>query len=98
MGKKRHKKGTKVAAAGTGPVLRWMVCGDGDIHVFGPCPRCFNSNGGWLLGTSGVVAAGITRARCADCGETVDYFVDPEAQQMWKAQAIPEPSKVTCAL
>jgi hypothetical protein len=95
MGSK-HKK-TKVARVETGPILHWMACEHGDVHVFGPCPRCFYTKGGWLLGTSGTVSEGITRAKCADCGESIDYFVDPTTHQMWQAQAIREPVKATCA-
>ncbi len=39
MGKKNKK--TKVEKTATGPTLRWLVCEDGDVHIFGPCPRCF---------------------------------------------------------
>ncbi len=95
MGKKNKK--SKFAAVETGPILRWMVCQDGDVHVVGPCPRCFESTGGWLMGTSGTVSEGITRAQCSDCDEIVDYYVDPETEQVWKAQAIPEPVDAACA-
>ena len=95
MGNK-HKR-TKTTKAATGPTLRWLVCEDGDVHIVGPCPRCFQSSGGMLIGTSETATGGITRAECADCGETIDYYVDPENQQIWKAQVIREPVNATCA-
>jgi len=96
MGKK--SKRTKVEAkSATGPTLRWLVCEDGDVHIFGPCPRCFHTNGGMLLGSSSTASRGIARAKCTDCDEAIDYFVDPQQQQMWKAEAIREPVNATCA-
>ena len=95
MGNKRKK--TKVARVETGPILRWMACQHGDVHVVGPCPRCFHTSGGMLLGSSLAAHGGITTAKCTECGETIDYFVDPQQQQMWKAEAIREPVNATCA-
>ena len=95
MGKKNKK--IKVEKAATGPTRRWLVCEDGDVHIFGPCPRCFSTSGGMLLGSTLTSSRGIARAQCSDCGETIDYFVDPQQQQMWKAEAIREPVSTTCA-
>lgn len=95
MGKKNKR--TKVVQAATGPTLRWLVCEDGDVHIFGPCPRCFHTSGGMLLGSTSTASRGIARAKCTECGETIDYFVDPQQQQMWKAEAIREPVNATCA-
>jgi hypothetical protein len=96
MGKKNKK--TKVEAkTATGPTLRWLVCEDGDVHIIGPCPRCFHTGGGMLLGSTLTASRGIARAKCTDCDETIDYFVDPQQQQMWKAEAIREPVNATCA-
>ncbi len=89
MGKKNKK--TKVEKTVTGPTLRWLVCEDGDVHIFGPCPRCFSTSGGMLIGSTLTASKGIARVRCTDCDETIDYFVDPQQQQMWKAEAIREP-------
>ena len=89
MGKKNKKIKTEKVA--TGPTLRWLVCEDGDVHVFGPCPRCFSTSGGMLLGSALAESRGIARARCTECSETIDYFVDPDKQQVWKAEAIREP-------
>ena len=77
--------------ASAGPKLRWFVCDDGGVHVFGPCPRCFQISGGVLLGSTLPGSRAIARAACTECGETVDYFVDPQQQQVWKAEAIREP-------
>jgi len=96
MGKK-NKRTKAVEKAATGPTLRWLVCEDGDVHIFGPCPRCFHTSGGMLLGSTSTASRGIARAKCAECGETIDYFVDPQQQQMWKAEAIREPVNATCA-
>jgi hypothetical protein len=68
MGKKNKR--TKVEAkAATGPTLRWLVCEDGDVHIFGPCPRCFHTSGGMLLGSTLTASRGIARAKCTDCDE-----------------------------
>ncbi len=76
----------------TGPALRWFVCEDGGVHVFGPCPRCFQTSGGMLLGSTLPECKGIARARCTECGETIDYFVDQQHEKVWKAEAIREPA------
>ena len=89
MGKKNKK--AKAEKTATGPILRWLACEDGDVHVFGPCPRCFHTNGGMLLGSTTPGSRGIARVKCTECDETIDYFVDPQQQQMWKAEAIREP-------
>lgn len=93
---KKNKK-AKVENASAGPTLRWLVCEEGGVHIFGPCPRCFSTDGGMLIGSSLKSHRGIARAHCADCGETIDYFVDPQTQQMWKAEAIQEPVGTTAA-
>ncbi len=80
-----------VETTAAGPTLRWFVCEDGGVHVFGPCPRCFQSAGGMMLGSALPESGGIARARCAECGEAIDYFIDPRQQQVWKAEAIREP-------
>jgi hypothetical protein len=95
MGKKNKKSKTEKTA--TGPILRWLACEDGDVHIFGPCPRCFHTSGGMLLGSSSTVSKGIARVRCTDCDETIDYFVDPQQQQMWRAEAIREPVNTASA-
>lgn len=95
MGKKNKR--TKVEKAPTGPILRWLACEDGDVHIFGPCPRCFHTSGGMLLGSTSPACRGIARAKCTECNETIDYFVDPQQQQMWKAEAIREPVNTTFA-
>ena len=81
--------------AAAGPTLRWFVCEDGGVHIFGPCPRCFQSGGGMMLGSTLPESRGIARARCTECGETMDYFIDPRQQQVWKAEAIREPVGTT---
>ncbi|MBN2099681.1 MAG: hypothetical protein JW753_08805 [Dehalococcoidia bacterium] len=95
MGKKNKKSKTEKTV--TGPTLRWLICEDGDVHIFGPCPRCFSTNGGMLIGSSLTASKGIARAHCSDCGETIDYFVDPQQQQMWRAEAIREPVNTASA-
>ena len=92
MAKKNKKtKVEKAERAATGPILRWLACEDGDVHIFGPCPKCFSTNGGMLIGSTLTASKGIARVKCTDCDETIDYFVDPQHQQMWKAEAIKEP-------
>ncbi len=81
-----------IEQAAAGPALRWFVCERGDIHVFGPCPRCFQTNGGMVTGSALPESRGIARATCTECGETIDYFVDSQHQQAWKAEAIREPA------
>jgi len=50
-----------------------------------------------LMGSTLTACKGIARAQCSDCGETIDYFVDPQQQQMWKAEAIREPVNTASA-
>jgi hypothetical protein len=103
MVKKSRKTRVEAASAkpaaaekpAAGPTLRWFVCEDGGVHVFGPCPRCFQSGGGMMLGSTLPESRGIARARCTECGETMDYFIDPRQQQVWKAEAIREPVGAT---
>jgi len=90
-----EKKAPAVSPPVTGPALRWFVCERGDLHVYGPCPSCFQSGGGMLTGSTLPECRGIARARCAECGEIVDYFVDAAKQQAWKAEAIREPASTT---
>ncbi|MDM7999711.1 MAG: hypothetical protein QUS33_06860 [Dehalococcoidia bacterium] len=96
MGKKSKK--TRVEKTATGPMLRWLVCEEGDVHVFGPCPRCFSTSGGMLIGSTLAASRGIARAQCTDCGESIDYFVDPQQKQMWKAEPIREPAGTASGL
>ena len=56
-------------------VMRWLMCGLGNMHIIGPCAGCESSRGGVILGTVGYAFRGVVTAKCVDCGKSVDYYV-----------------------
>jgi len=68
--------------------LRWLVCGSGNVHVVGPCPDCYATQGGLLLGTVASTYKGRIAARCVDCGKTEDYYVDANEGKIWRLDEI----------
>ena len=69
-------------------VMRWLVCGAGSIHIVGPCPDCYASQGGLLLGTIATTYKGRVAAKCLDCGKSLDFYVDAQEEKIWKLEPI----------
>jgi len=63
--------------------IRWLECGTGNLHIVGPCPRCGDRRGGLLLGTVAGTFRGRITAKCTDCNEAVDYYVDAHEGRIW---------------
>jgi hypothetical protein len=68
--------------------LRWLVCGQGNVHIVGPCPDCYATEGGLLLGTVASTYKGRISANCVDCGKIVDYYVDASEGRIWKLEPV----------
>lgn len=68
--------------------MRWLECGAGSIHIVGPCPDCYATQGGLLLGTAAGTYRGRLTARCIDCGKAIDYYVDSPEGRIWMLQPI----------
>lgn len=69
-------------------IMRWLVCGAGSIHIVGPCPDCYSSQGGLLLGTVATTYKGRVTAKCLDCNKSLDFFVDAPEEKIWKLEPI----------
>jgi len=98
---KRKKKGlsdsttetilsTKLDEAGreVSMQLRWLVCGQGNVHIVGPCPDCYATEGGLILGTVASTYKGRITAKCVDCGKTMDYYVDASEGRIWRLEPV----------
>ena len=68
--------------------IHWLSCGSESLHVMGTCPNCYAREGGLLLGTAATGYAGRITATCADCGKSVDYYVDATVQKLWKLDPV----------
>ena len=68
--------------------LRLLPCGVGNVHLVGPCYNCYVSQGGLMIGTVAKTHKGRVIAKCLDCGKTVDYYVDAQAEKIWKLEPI----------
>ena len=68
--------------------VRWMVCGAGNVHIVGPCPNCYATHGGLLLGTVASTYKGRITATCLDCGKSVDYYVDAHEEKIWRLEPV----------
>ena len=68
--------------------MRWLLCGAGSLHIVGPCPDCYATQGGLLLGTTASTYRGRVSATCLDCGKVVDYYVDSQEEKIWLLQPI----------
>jgi len=68
--------------------IRWLECGAGNLHIVGPCPRCGESRGGLVLGTVAGTYKGRVTARCTDCAEAVDYYVDAHEGRIWSLEPV----------
>jgi len=68
--------------------LRWLVCGGGNLHIVGPCPSCYSTQGGMILGTVASTFKGRISAKCVDCTTIVDYYVDANEEKIWKLEPV----------
>ena len=68
--------------------LRWLVCGAGNLHIVGPCPDCYASQGGLLLGTVASSFKGRVSAKCLDCGKVEDFYVDAQEEKIWRLEPV----------
>jgi hypothetical protein len=69
-------------------VMRWLVCGAGSVHIIGPCPNCYASEGGLIMGTVALTYSGRVTARCLDCGNAVEYYVDANEEKIWRLEPV----------
>jgi len=69
-------------------IARWIICGTGNLHIYGTCPSCHSIQGGLLFSTVAATFMGVTTAKCTDCSETYNYYVDAREQGIWKMEAI----------
>ena len=69
-------------------IMRWLACGGGSIHIVGPCPDCYATQGGLLMGTVASTHKGRVTTLCLDCNKTVDYYVDAHEEKIWKLDPI----------
>ena len=68
--------------------MRWLECGGGNVHIVGPCPNCYSSQGGLLLGTVTTTYKGRASAKCLECGTMVDYYVDAHEGRIWRLEPV----------
>jgi hypothetical protein len=68
--------------------MRWLECGSGSVHVVGPCPDCYATQGGLLLGTVASSYKGRVTAQCLDCNRSVDYYVDAQEEMIWRLEPV----------
>jgi hypothetical protein len=68
--------------------LYWLECGGGNVHVVGPCPYCEATDGGVVIGTVSGSYKGVATANCADCGKTVDYYIDAVQGRVWSLASV----------
>ncbi len=69
-------------------VMRWLECSGGSVHIAGPCPNCYASQGGLLMGTVSGAYKGRVTAKCVDCGTVIDYYVDAAEGKIWRMEAV----------
>jgi len=68
--------------------VRCLECGAGNLHIVGPCPYCEPTSGGLLVGTTAATYKGLVSAKCAECGKSVDYYIDAHQGRVWKLEEI----------
>jgi hypothetical protein len=68
--------------------MRWLECGSGSVHIVGPCPECYATQGGLILGTVSGTYRGRITAKCLDCGKTIDYYVDATEGKIWRLDEV----------
>ena len=69
-------------------IVRWISCEAGNVHVIGPCPKCYDTEGGLLLGTVANTYQGRVETICLDCDETVYYYFDAKEEKLWKLEPV----------
>ena len=69
-------------------IMRMITCDAGNVHVIGPCPKCYDDQGGLLLGSVSNVFEGRVQTVCMDCSEAVDYYIDAKKEQLWKLEPV----------
>jgi len=69
-------------------IMRWLACGGGNIHIIAPCPHCYTTQQGLLIGTTSSIHKGRVMAECLDCHKTIDYYVDAREKKIWKLQPV----------
>lgn len=69
-------------------IMRLIACDAGNVHVIGPCPKCYDADGGLLLGNVTNVFEGRVQTVCMDCDEKVDYYIDAKKEQLWKLEPV----------
>ena len=68
--------------------MRYLNCGLVHIHIIGPCPYCFTTQDGLLIGTVNVNYKGVVTAKCMNCSKTGDFYVDAQEKKIWKMELI----------
>ena len=69
-------------------IIHWIKCGGGAIHIIGPCPYCYDTKDGLLVGSMGNTYKGRVTAECQDCNKTIDYYVDVKEEKIWKLEPL----------
>ena len=69
-------------------IMRLIACKAGNVHVIGPCPNCYNAQGGLSLGTVANNFEGRVQTTCLDCDENVDYYIDAQKEKLWKLEPV----------
>ena len=69
-------------------IMRWIACGAGNLHIVGPCPECYASEGGLLVGTVANTHKGRVHTVCLDCNMAVDYYTDAKEEKLWKLEPV----------
>ena len=67
-------------------ITRLVTCGTGNLHIFTTCPHCYSTRGGILFATVAGTFTGATTAKCVDCSETFDYYIDARAKSIWRME------------
>ena len=68
--------------------MRCLDCGVVHMHIIGPCPSCFTTQDGLLMGTVTSNYKGRVTAECIDCNKTFDFYVDAQERNIWKMELI----------
>jgi len=67
---------------------RCIVCGAGNLHIIASCPRCYSTQGGLLAATVVSTFKGVTKTWCAECANTVNYYVDATEKRVWSMESV----------
>ena len=69
-------------------MVRWINCVTGNIHIIAACPHCHAIQGGMLFATVTGAFMGVATAKCTDCSETADYYIDVRENGIWRMEAV----------